>query len=262
MATRRRLDSELVRRGLVTTRGEAQSAISGGRVLVRGVPATRAATLIDPEESISLTGPARRFVSRGGEKLDGALDRLEIAVAGRTWLDAGASTGGFTDCLLQRGAREVVAVDVGYGQFDFRLRNDERVTLIERQNVRSLDSGSLPHLVDGVVADLSFISLRVVMGALVACAEPDGDFVLLVKPQFEAGADAVGKGGVVKDPEVWLATMDAVVTAAEEHDLALSGAAASELPGPAGNREFFIHLRRGAAGDRSLLARAIEEVKA
>ncbi|HEV3472453.1 MAG TPA: TlyA family RNA methyltransferase, partial [Actinomycetota bacterium] len=173
MTTRRRLDSELVRRGLASTRAEAQSAISNGRVLVKGVPATRAATMVDAEESIKLDGPARRFVSRGGEKLDGALDRLGIDVTGRHWLDAGASTGGFTDCLLQQGARAVTAVDVGYGQLDLRLRNDERVTVLERTNVRNLSPASFPDTAEGVVADLSFISLRVAMEALVACAEPD-----------------------------------------------------------------------------------------
>lgn len=246
MATRRRLDSELVRRGLVTTRGEAQSAIDGGRVLVKGVPATRAATLVDAEESIKLAGPARPFVSRGGEKLDGALDRLDVVVAGRMWLDAGASTGGFTDCLLQRGARHVIAVDVGYGQLDLRLRNDPRVTVLERTNARNLTPETLPGLADGVVADLSFISLRVVLGALVECAAADADLLLLVKPQFEAGPERVGRGGVVRDPEVWVETMTDVVAAGAGHGLGLAGATYAHPPGPAGNREFFVHLRRGA----------------
>ncbi|MDQ3963959.1 MAG: TlyA family RNA methyltransferase [Actinomycetota bacterium] len=260
MATRRRLDTELVRRGLVSSRAEAQDAIVRGQVLVKGVPATRAATMVDAEESIKLDGPARRFVSRGGEKLDGALDRLGLEVADRAWLDAGASTGGFTDCLLQRGARSVVAVDVGYGQLDLRLRNDPRVTVLERTNVRNLVPSSLPALADGVVADLSFISLRVVIGALVACATPDADHVLLVKPQFEAGPDRVGRGGVVRDAGVWLATMTHVVEAGREHGLGLVGATYSDPPGPAGNREFFLHLRRDGASDAAVLTTAIKQV--
>lgn len=229
-------------------------------MLVGGVPATRAATLVAPEVSIRLAGPARPFVSRGGEKLDGALDRLQVAVADRMWLDAGASTGGFTDCLLQRGARHVVAVDVGYGQFDLRLRNDLRVTVLERTNVRNLDAASLPERADGVVADLSFISLRTVMGALVTCAAPNGDLLLLVKPQFEAGSERVGRGGVVKDPEVWVATMEDVVAAGEGYGMGLVGATYAEPPGPAGNREFFVHLRRGASVDHSVLHSAVEAV--
>lgn len=227
---------------------------------MKGVPATRAATMVDAEESIKLDGPARRFVSRGGEKLDGALDRLGLEVARRDWLDAGASTGGFTDCLLQRGALSVTAVDVGYGQLDLRLRNDPRVTVLERTNVRNLEPTSLAHAVGGVVADLSFISLHVVMGALVACARDDADFVLLVKPQFEAGPDAVGRGGVVRDPDVWLATMEGVVAAGIEHGLGLAGATYSDPPGPAGNREFFVHLRQDATTDDAVLATAIGQV--
>lgn len=220
----------------------------------------RAATLVAAEVSIRLAGPARPFVSRGGEKLDGALDRLQVAVADRTWLDAGASTGGFTDCLLQRGARHVVAVDVGYGQLDLRLRNDPRVTVLERTNVRNLDAAALPERAEGVVADLSFISLRVVMGALVTCAAPDADLLLLVKPQFEAGPERVGRGGVVKDPEVWVATMEDVVAAGEGHGVGLAGATYAEPPGPAGNREFFVHLRRGASVEHSVLHIAVEAV--
>ena len=230
-------------------------------MLVAGLPATRAATMVTSETSIALAGPARKFVSRGGHKLDGALDRLEVEVSGRTWMDAGASTGGFTDCLLQRGAALVIAVDVGYGQFDWSLRNDDRVSLLERTNVRELDAGDLPAAPEAVVADLSFISLRLVLGVLgrVAPGE-DADFVLLVKPQFEVGRERVGKGGVVRDPREWRRALDGVVAAGEAEGLRLRAAVASPLPGPAGNREFFVHLRRDGLASADALDRAVQEV--
>lgn len=243
MPKRLRLDAELVRRGLAGSRGEARAAIEDGSVLVGGMPATRPATLIDADTPIALAGPPRRFVSRGGDKLDGALDRLRVPVAGRRWLDAGASTGGFTDCLLQRGAAAVIAVDVGYGQLDWRLRQDERVVVLERANARTLSVGELPWRPDGVVADLSFISLTLVLPALNALASPDADLVVLVKPQFEVGRKAVGKGGVVRDPTLWTDAIDHVVGCAVSLGLGVAGVTPSELPGPAGNREFFLHLR-------------------
>ena len=255
-----RLDAELVRRGLAGSRAEAKSAIEDGKVVVRGVPATRATTLVSPADPITLAAPAARFVSRGGEKLDGALGRLDVAVSGRNWLDAGASTGGFTDCLLQRGAAAVVAADVGYGQLDWGLRNDARVTVIERLNLRELAPAHLPWPPDGVVADLSFISLRLVLPALAGVASDGADFVVLVKPQFEVGRDAIGKGGVVRDPELWIAAMEGVAEAGRKAGLGLAGAAPSALPGPAGNREFFLHLRRDAAADGAALASVAREV--
>ena len=261
MSARTRLDAELVRRGLAGSRAEAQRAIDQGDVLVSGLPARRAATLVTAETSIALSRPAKRFVSRGGDKLDGALQRLDVAVPRRTWLDAGASTGGFTDCLLQRGAAAVVAVDVGYGQLDWTLRNDERVHVIERTNVRELDEVSLPAAPDAAVADLSFISLGLVLPALSrAVPGPDADFVLLVKPQFEAGRERVGKGGVVRDPAEWRRAVGGVVESAGSEGLRLSGAVPSELQGPAGNREFFIHLRRDGSAAPEVLDRAIQEV--
>jgi 23S rRNA (cytidine1920-2'-O)/16S rRNA (cytidine1409-2'-O)-methyltransferase len=255
-----RLDAELVRRGLAGSRAEAKSAIEQGQVVVRGVPASRATTLVSPADPITLAAPAARFVSRGGDKLDRALARLDVEVAGRRWLDAGASTGGFTDRLLQGGATAVIAADVGYGQLDWRLRNDERVVVIERLNLRELTPEHLPWRPAGVVADLSFISLRLVLPALVAAAEPGADFVLLVKPQFEVGRDSIGKGGVVRDPELWVSSMEAVADAAAEAEIGLRAAVPSEVPGPAGNREFFLHLRRGAAAAREILAAAAREV--
>jgi 23S rRNA (cytidine1920-2'-O)/16S rRNA (cytidine1409-2'-O)-methyltransferase len=225
------------------------------------MPATRIATLVAPEDSLSVTGSARPFVSRGGEKLAGALNRLSITVAGRTWLDAGASTGGFTDCLLQSGAASVIAVDVGYGQLDWRLRNDERVTVLERTNVRTLSPGDLPHQPEALAADLSFISLTLVLPALAQLAEPQGDWLLMIKPQFEVGKEAVGKGGVVSDPALWLEAVHNVVRAAETHGLGLVEATPSDLPGPAGNREFFVHLNRKGPHNRDAVARAVAEAE-
>jgi 23S rRNA (cytidine1920-2'-O)/16S rRNA (cytidine1409-2'-O)-methyltransferase len=198
-------------------------------------------------------------VSRGGDKLDAALDRFEVVVAGRRWLDAGASTGGFTDCLLQRGASAVAAVDVGYGQLAWRLRSDERVVVLERTNARYLTAGDLPWPPDGVTADLSFISLTVVLPALRGVSAPDADLVVLVKPQFEVGRDAVSKGGVVRDPRHWLGALTSVAEAAAELGLEVADAMCSPLAGPAGNREFFLHLRRGAATDEAVLRQAIDE---
>lgn len=260
MPRHHRLDAELVRRGLVGSRTEAKVAIESGVVTVNGVRADRPATMVGPDTPVLLTAPARPFVSRGGEKLDGALDRLGIDVADRTWLDAGASTGGFTDCLLQRGAAHVIAVDVGYGQFDWRLRNDDRVTLLERTNVRTLTTADLPRPPDGVVADLSFISLTSVVAALAGVTTEAADHVLLVKPQFEVGRENVGKGGVVKDPGLWAQALRSVVDAAVTAGLGLLGATVAHPPGPAGNREFFLWLtKRAGASPEDHIATAIQE---
>lgn len=243
----------------MTSRAEAKLAIEEGIVNVNGVAATRPATMVAPETSVQIAREARRFVSRGGDKLDGALDRLGIEVAGRCWLDAGASTGGFTDCLLQRGAAAVVAVDVGYGQLDWGLRNDERVIVMERINVRSLEPGAMPWVPDGVVADLSFISLRTVLRVLVSVASEEADHVLMVKPQFEVARDAIGKGGVVRDPVLWESSMTKVVEAADALGLGIVGATASDVVGPAGNREFFVWFRPGATPDPDAIGRAVAE---
>ena len=256
-----RLDAELVRRGLVRSRAEARKAIEGGQVLVKGLTATKSTSMVTAADPISLAGEAAAYVSRGGDKLDGALERLRVAVEGRRWLDVGASTGGFTDRLLQGGAAEVVALDVGYGQLDWRLRNDPRVHVIERTNARSLRPEHLPFEPEGVTADVSFISLTVVLPALVACAASDADFVLMVKPQFEVGKDAVGKGGVVRDPELWRDAVARVVDTSGDLGLGLQGVAASPLAGPAGNREFFVHLRRGPGVDASVIDEAVRSVR-
>lgn len=200
-----------------------------------------------------MTGPhapaeqgASAYVSRGGAKLERALDAFGVPAEGRRALDAGASTGGFTDCLLQRGAARVIAVDVAYGQLAWTLRNDERVRVIERTNVRTLDLSAVGERpVDLIVADLAFISLRSVRDALLAAAVSDADLVLLVKPQFEAPRERVGRGGVVRDPGTWSDAMRSVADAYRDAGCGLVSATASPLVGPAGNREFFLHLRRG-----------------
>jgi 23S rRNA (cytidine1920-2'-O)/16S rRNA (cytidine1409-2'-O)-methyltransferase len=243
---RRRLDAELVRRGLATSRTEAQAAVRDGLVLVGGRMAGKASTLVDPAEPVELVGPARRFVSRGGEKLDAALERFGIEVAGRRALDAGASTGGFTDCLLQRGAGHVIAVDVGYGQLAWPLRGDPRVTVLERTNVRDLRPEALPFAPEILVADLSFISLRLAIGALASVAAEGAELVLLVKPQFEAGRVAVGPGGVVRDPERWADAIRGVSEAAFAAGLRPLDVMASPVRGPAGNVEFLLHTTKAA----------------
>ena len=226
---------------------------------VRGMPAVKADSIVSPDVPIAVAGPGPRFVSRGGEKLDAALDRFGVTVENRRWLDAGASTGGFTDCLLKRGASAVAAVDVGYGQFDWTLRNDDRVFLLERTNVRTLDPDDLPWRPEGVVADLSFISLRLVLPALRGAAVADADFVLLVKPQFEVGKERVGKRGVVSDPGAWSDAVQAVTAEARGLDLNLVDAAPSPLRGPAGNVEFFIHLNEGGRHMPEAIETAIAE---
>jgi 23S rRNA (cytidine1920-2'-O)/16S rRNA (cytidine1409-2'-O)-methyltransferase len=243
---RRRLDVELVRRGLVNSRAEAQAAVEAGLVTIAGNPATKAASLVAADVPVQVIGPARRFVSRGGEKLRSALDRFEVDPRDRDCLDAGASTGGFTDCLLQAGAARVAAVDVGYGQLAWEIRNDPRVTVLERTNVRDLEPGDLPFVPDLVVADLSFISLRSVLPALARVSGPDAEFVVLVKPQFEAGPADVGSGGVVRDPEVWRRVLGEVIEAFASHGVGALRVVASPLQGPAGNVEFLLHGRRGA----------------
>lgn len=254
-----RLDAELVRRGLARSRAEAKRAIEEGKVLVRGIPATRATTMVVEADPIALAGTEPRFVSRGGEKLDGALADLGVAVSRRRWLDLGASTGGFTDRLLQGGAAEVACVDVGYGQLAWKLRSDPRVHVIDRTNARELKPEDLPFTPDGITADLSFISLTVVLPAIARVAGADTDHVLLVKPQFEVGKDNVGKGGVVRDPAGWESAVASVVATAEEIGLGLVAATASDTPGPAGNREFFVQLRRGAESAPDAIANAIAE---
>jgi 23S rRNA (cytidine1920-2'-O)/16S rRNA (cytidine1409-2'-O)-methyltransferase len=234
----------MVRRGLAASRSEAATAVGAGKVLVAGRPARKSGALVAAADPIVFTKPARKFVSRGGEKLDAALDRFAVDVAGRRALDAGASTGGFTDCLLARGAVSVIAVDVGYGQLDWGLRTDARVTVMERTNVRTLEPAMLPYRPDLVTADLSFISLELVLPALARCAAERADFVLLVKPQFEAGRDAVGAGGVVHSAADRRRAVERVAGACRDAGLAVRGVTSSPLAGPAGNVELLLWASR------------------
>jgi len=246
LSVRRRLDAELVRRGLVPSREQAHRRLAEGRVLVGGAPADKASRLVAPGEPLEVVGPPPRFVGRGGEKLEAALAHFGVEVAGRAVLDAGASTGGFTDCVLQRGAASVLAVDVGNGQLHERVARDPRVTVRDRTNVRSL---VLDVPVDVVVADLSFISLGAVAPALLgANAAPGADVVVLVKPQFEAGRADVSKGrGVVRSPVVWRRVLGEVCSALAGHGAGMMGAMVSPLTGADGNVEFLVHLRASSS---------------
>ncbi len=246
---RRRLDTELVRRGLADSRTRAASLIDLGRVVVDGV-VTRRASLEIHGQDLAVTEPldGPDLASRGGHKLAGALDHWpEIRVAGRRALDAGASTGGFTDVLLRRGAGEVVAVDVGTGQLARRLRDDERVYVVDHTNVRTLSPLDIGGPAGLTVCDLSFISLRLVLDALIACTEPDGDLVPMVKPQFEVGREALGRGGVVRDPAQQASAVNSVAAYADAAGWGARDVVRSPLPGPAGNVEFFLWLRHGRA---------------
>ncbi len=245
---RRRLDVELVRRGLVPSRTRAVEAIDAGRVLVGGAPASTAARQVDGGEAIALLAPSGpSYVSRGGHKLAAGLDAFSVDVRGRTALDAGASTGGFTDCLLQRGAVHVFAVDVGRSQLAWSLRQDARVSVMERTNIRDIEPGTLQPTPDVCVADLSFISLRTVAAQLVALTTERADFVLLVKPQYEAGRARVGRRGIVRDPDVHAAVLAEVVAGLDSAGLGVGAATPSPLRGADGNVEFLVHARRGAA---------------
>jgi 23S rRNA (cytidine1920-2'-O)/16S rRNA (cytidine1409-2'-O)-methyltransferase len=266
---RSRLDAELVRRGLARSREEASSLVTAGLVRIGGSVASKAATNVATDEAIVVaeSDASPRYVSRGGHKLAGALDAFQPAglrVEGRRCLDAGASTGGFTDVLLRRGAAHVVAVDVGYGQLAWSLRTDSRVEVVDRTNVRDLTPEHVGGRVDLLVADLSFISLCLVLPALLGCVEDEGDLVLMVKPQFEVGRERLGSGGVVRDPLARLDSVRSVVQRASDLGLGVHGVVASSLPGPSGNVEYFLWLAaRPPASDgfelEDALVRAVEE---
>ena len=241
---RRRLDAELVRRGLAASRTQARAQIESGRVLVGGAPARKAARQVDSGEAVVIEGDPPRFVGRGGEKLAGALELFGLDPARCRALDAGASTGGFTDCLLQHGAAQVVALDVGHGQLHERIRREPRVVAMERTNLRHVDPEELGPF-DVVVTDLSFISLTKVMAVLLGCCAPGGWLVLLVKPQFEAGRQEVSRGrGVITDPSEWRGALERVVSSAELLGGEVAGLGVSPLRGGDGNVEFLLHLRR------------------
>ncbi|MFE6861747.1 TlyA family RNA methyltransferase [Nocardia sp. NPDC057668] len=253
MAKRARVDAELVRRGLARSREHAVELIAAGRVLINGSVATKAATGVEASAPLLVRDEPDevQWASRGAHKLLGALGAFEplgVSVEGKRCLDAGASTGGFTDVLLSRGAKQVVAADVGYGQLIWRLQNDDRVLVHDRTNVRALTAELIGGTVELVVADLSFISLGLVLPALAACCAPGADLLPMVKPQFEVGKDRLGSGGVVRDPALRAETVLEVAAAAAKLGLRTRGVVASPLPGPSGNVEYFLWLRNEAAG--------------
>jgi 23S rRNA (cytidine1920-2'-O)/16S rRNA (cytidine1409-2'-O)-methyltransferase len=261
---RSRLDAELVRRGLARSREHASELVAAGKVKVSGAVATKPATGVGADAPILVDTSETDdpgYASRGAHKLVGALEAFsDITVKGRRCLDAGASTGGFTDVLLRNDAASVIAVDVGYGQLVWALQTDDRVTVMDRTNVRTLtldDIGGDP--VDLVVSDLSFISLTLVLQALIGVVKPDGDLVLMVKPQFEVGKERLGKGGVVRDPELRADAVRGVAAKAAALGWGVAGVAASPLPGPSGNVEYFLWIRRTASAlDETMLRTAIE----
>ena len=262
--TKVRLDTLLHRRGLFESRARAAASVMAGEVRLGtdGARAAKPGQLVTEDVAVAVD-ERPRYVSRGGIKLENALAALGVDPAGRRCLDVGASTGGFTDCLLQHGAAHVVCVDVAYGELDWRLRNDERVTVLERMNARGLRPEDLPYAPDLVVADVSFISLTKVLPAVLACCANPFDALAMVKPQFEVGRGRVGKGGVVRDPEDRQAALVAVAEAAVALGAAVLGFASSGLPGPKGNRETFVRLaearRAGAVGDLGAAAAAVED---
>src|SRR3954468_11464990 len=236
---RKRLDTVMAERGLFESRSRAAAAVMAGAVRVRGEPARKPGQMVADDDEISVArGPD--YVSRGGIKLANALDALDISVEGRKALDVGASTGGFTDVLLQRGAAAVVALDVAYGELHWRLRQDPRVTVIERTNARALEADALPYRPDLIVADVSFISLTKVLPAVLGSAAERFDCLAMVKPQFEAGRELIGKGGVVRDPATRSGAIVSVAEAARADGWSVLGFAPSDLPGPSGNRETFV----------------------
>jgi 23S rRNA (cytidine1920-2'-O)/16S rRNA (cytidine1409-2'-O)-methyltransferase len=257
-----RLDQLLFERGMFPSRSKAAASVLAGEVLL--LPERRRAgkpgQLVGSEAELELV-PRERFVSRGGLKLEHALDVFGLDVAGRRALDVGASTGGFTDCLLARNAAEVTCVDVAYGQLDFRLRTDPRVTVVERCNARRLSRDDLPYAPEVIVMDVSFISLEKILPAVLACAAPRFDCLALVKPQFEVGRESVGKGGVVRDASARRRALLAVGEAAQSLGASVLGYASSGLPGPKGNRESFIWLAEGQRRGLRELVPAIAEVE-
>jgi 23S rRNA (cytidine1920-2'-O)/16S rRNA (cytidine1409-2'-O)-methyltransferase len=256
-----RLDAELVRRGLAKSRESALELIDEKLVLVSGIPASKAATQVDAQTSITLKETKEQYVSRGGFKLEGAIQAFpQIQIKEKVVLDAGASTGGFTDVLLKNGAKKVFAVDVGYGQLAWELQNNPKVKIFDRVNIRNLTLEQLGEEVDLVVADLSFISLRLVIPSLISVSKSDADYLLMVKPQFEVGKDKLGSGGVVREIALRKSAVLEVAQVAYDLGIGCLGVVASSLPGPAGNVEYFLWLKANAPAILEVdLDRAISE---
>jgi 23S rRNA (cytidine1920-2'-O)/16S rRNA (cytidine1409-2'-O)-methyltransferase len=259
-----RLDTLLAERGLFSSRTRAAASVMAGEVRFGGGDGARAqkpGQMVDPDVVVAVD-ERPRFVSRGGVKLANALETFAIDPAGRRCLDVGASTGGFTDCLLQAGAAHVVALDVAYGELDWRLRNDDRVTVLERSNARAMTPDALPYAPDLVVIDVSFISIAKILPAVLTCLAPRHDVLAMIKPQFEVGRGNVGKGGVVRDPAGRRGALVAVAAAARSHGASVLGFASSGLPGPKGNLESFVWLaeagRPGDVADLEAAARVVE----
>jgi len=234
------LDRLVVARGLAESRERARALILAGSVTVNGAPADKAGALVSENADIALRTADHPYVSRGGLKLEGALDAFRLDVTGFTALDVGASTGGFTDCLLRRGTRKVYAVDVGYGQFAWKLRQDERVVLLERTNIRHVTGDHIGEAVDLAVIDVSFISLRLVIPVVLPLVRTEGWILSLIKPQFEAGRDEIGKRGVVRDPAVHRTVIEKIDAFVREQGVRVLGTCESPITGPEGNREFFL----------------------
>lgn len=248
-----RLDAELVRRGLARSREVAADLIAANKVLVNGMVVSKSASVVDAQSSIKLVDEQDEYVSRGGHKLSGALDHFaNLNIVGVTALDAGASTGGFTDVLLKRGVKKVVAVDVGYGQLAWQLQSDARVKILDRVNVRHLTAAQVGEQIELVVADLSFISLKLVLPALFSVADKSANFLVMVKPQFEVGKEKLGAGGVVRDAQLRKEAVAAVAECAYEQGFGCLGVVASPLPGPSGNVEYFLWLQKGAPALRQV----------
>jgi 23S rRNA (cytidine1920-2'-O)/16S rRNA (cytidine1409-2'-O)-methyltransferase len=250
-ARKLRLDLLLVQHGLAESRQRAQGLIMAGQVSVNQQVVDKPGTKVSEESEVTVAS-SLPYVSRGGYKLEAALDAFDLDVSGLTVADVGASTGGFTDCILQHGARRVYAIDVGYGQLAWKLRQDPRVSIMDRTNARYLES--LPEPVDLATIDVSFISLRLVLPAVVGWLRPGGQIVALIKPQFEAGRDQVGKGGVIRDATVHRAVLESITAWGEENDLGLRGLICSPIKGPAGNVEFLAHWQPGCSSAANRLA--------
>jgi 23S rRNA (cytidine1920-2'-O)/16S rRNA (cytidine1409-2'-O)-methyltransferase len=244
---RTRLDVEMARRGLAESRESAQRLIMAGRVRVNSRPASKADLKVDAETEIAVIGTTSEYASRGGYKLAAAIDHFQIDVAGRRALDVGASTGGFTDVLLQRGAASVIALDVGYGQLAEKLRRDARVIVIDRTNIRNVTAADLPYAPDLVVIDTSFISLRIVLPAVLALSSPNAEIVALVKPQFEVGKGKVGKGGIVRDASARKDAVDGILAFARESGVEVIGSIESPITGASGNVEYLALFRKASA---------------